>query len=126
MYGISTYEMTSVGIQRLPASMLIPKWWKPLIESAVPSAIASSSTGKAQIRSKKREMIQSVRRRSSRRAARSIEAKKVQMIAEPIPTAASSGRRRAAGPRRRGPGCRRRDVLPPACHNCGPTGMPPA
>ena len=39
--------------------MLMPKWWKPLIDSALPSAIASSSTGKAQIRSKERVMIQS-------------------------------------------------------------------
>ena len=39
--------------------MLIPKWWKPLIESALPSAIASRNTGNAQIRSKKRVMIQS-------------------------------------------------------------------
>jgi len=51
--------MTSVGIQRLPLSMLIPKWWNPLIESAVPSAIARSKTGKAQMRSKKREISQS-------------------------------------------------------------------
>ena len=58
-YGMRTYEMTAVGIQRLPEWMLMPKWWKPLIDSAEPSAIASRITGKAQIRSKKRVMIQS-------------------------------------------------------------------
>ena len=40
--------------------MLIGPWWKPLMLSAVPSAIPSRMTGKAQIRSKNREMIQSV------------------------------------------------------------------
>ena len=70
MYGMKTNAMTAVGIQRLPAAMLsvqpgkIQKlgmivWWKPLIERAVPSAIPSRTTGKAQIRSKNREMIQS-------------------------------------------------------------------
>jgi hypothetical protein len=52
--------MTPVGIHRLEPERLIPKWWKPLTARAVPSAIPSSTTGKAQIRSKKREMIQSV------------------------------------------------------------------
>ena len=59
MYGMKTKAITPIGIQRLPPEMLRPKWWKPLIESAVPSAIPSRTTGKAQIRSKKREMIQS-------------------------------------------------------------------
>ena len=53
-YGISTYEITSVGIQRLPLSMLIGPQWRPLIASAAPSAIASRITGNAQMRSKKR------------------------------------------------------------------------
>ena len=49
------------GSRGCPPLMLIgPKWWKPLIDSAEPSAIASRITGNAQIRSKKREMTQSV------------------------------------------------------------------
>ena len=67
---MNTNAMTPIGIQRLPAGMFIVQpgkiqklgmivWWKPLIESAVPSAIPSRMTGKAQIRSKNREMIQS-------------------------------------------------------------------
>ena len=59
MYGMSTYEMTSVGIQRLSPSRLMPKWWKPLIASAEPSAIESRITGNAQTRSKKRVITQS-------------------------------------------------------------------
>ena len=58
-YGIRTYEITSVGIQRLPGSIEMPKWWKPLIDSALLIAIASSSTGNAQMMSKKREISQS-------------------------------------------------------------------
>ena len=34
--------MISVGIQRLPDSMLIGPWWKPLIASAAPSAIVGA------------------------------------------------------------------------------------
>src|SRR5436190_5573792 len=58
-YGIRTYAITSVGIQRLPVSMLIGPQWRPLIESAAPSAIARRITGKAQRRSKNREISQS-------------------------------------------------------------------
>src|SRR3954462_11342542 len=58
-YGISTYEMTSVGIHRLPLLTCIGPQLMPLIDNAEPSAIASRITGNAQIRSKKREMIQS-------------------------------------------------------------------
>ena len=46
-YGIRTYEMTSVGIQMLPLWIVIPKWWKPLIASAAPSAMPSRMTGNA-------------------------------------------------------------------------------
>ncbi len=47
------------GSRGSPLGMSIGPWWKPLIESAVPSAIPSRITGNAQIRSKKREMTQS-------------------------------------------------------------------
>ena len=60
-YGMRTYEMTSVGIQRLPLSMLIgPKWWKPLIASADAERDREQDTGNAQNRSKKRVITQSV------------------------------------------------------------------
>ncbi len=52
--------MISVGIQRLPDSMLIGPWWKPLIASAAPRAIPSRITGSAAIRSKTRVINQSV------------------------------------------------------------------
>ena len=51
------------GSRDCPPLMLIGSpelWWKPLTDSAVPSAIASRITGNAQIRSKKREITQSV------------------------------------------------------------------
>ena len=60
MYGMKTNATTPIVIQRLEPERLIPKWWKPLTDSAVPSAMPSRMTGKAQIRSKKREMTQSV------------------------------------------------------------------
>ena len=71
----------------LPLWMLIPKWWKPLIASAEPSAIPSRITGNAYMRSKKRVIDEvapaaEVRRRASAR----ITAKKTQIADEPIPT----------------------------------------
>jgi hypothetical protein len=57
-----------------------------LIESAVPSAIANRRTGKAQIRSKKREISQSTQPPWYPASKASTNAKNVQMIAEPMPT----------------------------------------
>ena len=51
--------MIRVGIQRLPDSMSIGPWWKPLIASAAPSAIPSRITGSAAIRSNARVITQS-------------------------------------------------------------------
>ena len=49
-----------MGIQRLPLSMFTPKWWKPLMASAEPSAIPSSTAGNAKKRSKKRVITKSI------------------------------------------------------------------
>ena len=65
--------------------MLMPKWWNPLIESALPSAIASSSTGNAQIRSKERDTNQSVLPPWKPASSARKTATKVQMSAEPMP-----------------------------------------
>ncbi len=65
--------------------MLIPKWWNPFTERALPSAIASSSTGKAQIRSKPRVMIQSIQPPKYPAMSASTTAMNVQMKAEPMP-----------------------------------------
>src|SRR6185312_15220040 len=67
MYGMKTNAITNTVIQRLEPERLrpmkVPKrwkpWWRPFTSRAVPSAIASRMTGNAQMRSKKREMIQS-------------------------------------------------------------------